>query len=66
MRIRNPVIIKIFPARESLVIDIPARDGKIENIVLQGIHSYCIREQMIIARYKIQNTNKKRMLTNLL
>jgi hypothetical protein len=30
-----PVIIKFFPARESLVGDIPARDGKIVNLFLQ-------------------------------
>jgi hypothetical protein len=28
-----PVIIKLFPARESLVSDIPARDGKTANLV---------------------------------
>ncbi len=27
-----PVIIKLFPAKESLVIDIPAGDGKIVNL----------------------------------
>jgi hypothetical protein len=30
-----PVIIKLFPARESLVSDIPAGDGKIANLFLQ-------------------------------
>jgi hypothetical protein len=29
-----PGIIKLFPARETLVRDIPARDGKIANLFL--------------------------------
>jgi hypothetical protein len=32
-----PGIIKLFPARESLVSDIPARDGKIIDLFLQCI-----------------------------
>jgi hypothetical protein len=33
-----PGIIKLFPARESLVSDIPARDGKIIDLFLQCRH----------------------------
>ncbi len=33
-----PGITKLFPARESLVSDIPAGDGKIVNLFLQCIH----------------------------
>jgi hypothetical protein len=32
----NDVIYKLFPARESLVSDIPAGDGKIANLFLQS------------------------------
>jgi hypothetical protein len=33
------IIKKLFPARESLVSDVPARDGKIENFFLYSVHS---------------------------
>jgi hypothetical protein len=43
-----PGIIKLFPARESLVSDIPAGDGKIVNLVLQCTQ-YFFKKALVIS-----------------
>jgi hypothetical protein len=43
-----PVIIKLYPARESLVSDIPAREGKIGNLFLQCTLTYIGSRSLLI------------------
>ncbi len=42
-----PGIIKLFPARESLVSDIPAEDGKISNLFYSVYTQYCVSHSTI-------------------
>jgi hypothetical protein len=44
MQIQNPVIIKIFPARKSVVSDIPDRDGKIANLFFYRAYTLPVEE----------------------
>jgi hypothetical protein len=47
----RPEIIKFFPAIESCVIDIPAGDGKIDNLFLQCIKKHSDRPFLAIGSY---------------
>jgi hypothetical protein len=44
-------IIKLFPARESLVSDVPAGDGKIANLFLQCTVPLKVRENVLPSLY---------------
>ncbi len=55
----NPIwlIIKLFPARESLVSDIPAGDEKIANLFLQC--TFSVKSRCAVVEYGILLTSSR-------